>query len=109
MAVLASDIKRWLLNAEDAVGATTASPKYAEQIAWLREKRKAYADKAAALDIEITNDSYEGASTQARRGTTNRDEHDAIVGAIERLQTALGTGGESRGTMLGFRINHITG
>lgn len=99
-----SDIQRWKLNAEDAVGTDIAT-----QITWLREKRKAYADKAGDLDWEITSDTADGATTQGRRGTSNRNEHDAIVGAIESLQAALGTGGKRRGTLLGFRINHISG
>jgi len=104
MAASTSDIKRWLLNAEDAVGADKEN-----QIAWLREQRKAYAVEAGKLDWEITGDSFEGASTQGRRGTTNRAEHDAIVAAIDQLNEQLGTGGTARGTMLGFRLNHITG
>ncbi len=104
MADLRSDITRWLLNAEDAAGDDKPA-----QIAWLRTQRIAYAAKAGDLDWEITNDSFEGASTAGRRGTSNRAEHDAIVGAIDKLKAQLGTGGKTRGTMLGFRINHITG
>lgn len=99
-----SDIKRWLLNAEDAVGADKAL-----QIKWLKEQRKPYAKEAGELDWEVTGASAESSNTQMKRGTTNRAEHDAIVGAIEKLEAALGTGGASRGTMLGFKINHITG
>lgn len=99
-----SDIQRWKLNAEDAVGTDLTA-----QIAWLREKRKTYAEKAGELDWEITSDTVDGATTQGRRGTSNRNEHDAIVAAIDSLKEALGTGGTRRGAILGFRINHITG
>lgn len=99
-----SDIKRWILNAEDAAGDDLA-----DQITWLRAQRTAYAAAAGALDWEITADTMEGASTQGRRGTTNRDEHDAIVGAIDQLKAKLGTGGRNRGALLGIRINNIHG
>ena len=99
MAANRDDIKRWLLNAEDAVGTDAA-----EQITWLREKRKAYAKKADNLDWEITQDSTDGASTVGRRGTSNRDEHDSIVAAISQLQ-----GKANRAAVLGFRIDNITG
>jgi hypothetical protein len=99
-----SDIKRWLLNAEDAAGTDKTA-----QIAWLKTQRLPFAQEAGQLDWEVTSTSSEGASSQMKRGTTNRAEHDAIVGAIERLQAELGTGGSSRGSMLGFKINHITG
>jgi hypothetical protein len=99
-----SDIKRWLLNAEDAVGTDKTA-----QIQWLKEQRRPFAQEAGLLDWEVTATSAESSSTQMKRGTTNRAEHDAIVGAIEKLQAALGTGGASRGTLLGFKINHISG
>jgi len=104
MAASSSDIKRWLLNAADAVGDDKTA-----QIAWLKEQRKPYAAEAAQLDWAVTATGQEGSSAQMTRGTTNRAEHDAIVGAIEKLQAQLGTGGQSRGALLGFRINNITG
>lgn len=104
MAVTRSDIERWILNAEDEVEDDIPG-----QIAWLREKRKDYAVKVDGGDYEITSDSLEGANTQGRRGISDRDNHDAIVGAIDVLKGRLGTGGKRRGTVLGFRIKHITG
>lgn len=104
MAVSRSDIKRWRLNAEDAVGEDLA-----DQLAWLKEQRKPYDEKIRELDQFVTSDSLEGASTQGGRGRSNQDEHDAIVGAMDQIQAELGTGGRNRGTMLGFRINGITG
>lgn len=104
MAVSRSDIKRWRLNAEDAVGADLE-----DQLAWLKEQRKPYDLAIRALDQFVTADSTEGASTQGGRGKSNQDEHDAIVGAIDQIKAELGTGGKSRGTLLGFRINDITG
>lgn len=104
MAATRSDIKRWRLNAEDAAGDDLAA-----QLAWLKEQRKPYDQKVRELDQFVTADSLEGASTQGGRGKSNQDEHDAIVGAIDQLKAELGTGGKSRGTMLGFRINSVTG
>lgn len=103
MAATSSDIKRWRLNAEDE------SDDLEEQITWLKAQRIPYATKIAALDLYITSDSTEGVSTTGGRGKSNQDEHDAIVGAIDQIKAELGTGGKARGTMLGFRINHITG
>lgn len=103
MAATRSDIERWILNAEDE------EEDVADQIAWLRLKRKDYAPKVDAGDYEITSDSLEGANTQGRRGISDRDNHDAIVGAIDILKARLGTGGQRRGAVLGFRIKHITG
>jgi hypothetical protein len=99
-----SDIKRWILNAEDAVGTDKTN-----QIAWLKEQRRPYAQDAGALDWEVSMVSSEGSSTQSKRGTTNRAEHDAIVGAIEKLQAQLGIGGTSRASVLGFNLKNITG
>lgn len=104
MAVSRSDIKRWRLNAEDAVGDDLTA-----QINWLKQQRKPYDLKIRELDQFITSDSLEGASTQGGRGKSNQDEHDAIVGAIDEIKAELGTGGKNRGTLLGFRVNHITG
>jgi hypothetical protein len=104
MAATSSDIKRWRLDAEDAEGDDLE-----DQIAWLKTQRTLYSDKVKAGDWEITADSSEGSSTQGRRGVSDRDNHDAIVGAIDQIKGELGTGGKSRGALLGFRINDITG
>lgn len=103
MAATSSDIKRWRLDAEDQ------SDDLEEQIEWLKQQRIIYSDKVKAGDWEITADSTEGSSTQGKRGVSDRDNHDAIVGAIDQIKRELGTGGKSRGSLLGFRINHITG
>ncbi len=104
MAVSRSDIKRWRLDAEDAVGSDLGA-----QLRWLRQRRGEYSAKVAAGDVEVTSDSFEGASTQAKRHASDRENHDAILAAIEQVEAELGTGGKSRGTLLGFRIRDITG
>lgn len=104
MAVQRSDIQRWRRNAKAAVG-TDAS----DQLDWLETKRQIYADQVAALDQFVTADSVEGASTQGGRSRTNKDEHDAILAAIEQIESEQGLGGNGRGALLGFRINNITG
>jgi hypothetical protein len=103
MAVSLPDIKRWRLNAEDE------TDDLEEQLAWLKEQRKPYDVAIRALDQFITSDSTEGSSSTGGRGKSNQDEHDAIVGAIDQIKAELGTGGKGRGTVLGFRIKHITG
>ncbi len=104
MAVQRSDIQRWRRNAK-ADGRTTASA----QLDWLETKRQIYADQVAALDQFVTADSVEGASTQGGRSRTNKDEHDAVLAAIEQIESDEGIGSSVRGALLGFRINNITG
>jgi hypothetical protein len=89
MAVSRSDIHRWLLDAADNAGADEE-----DQIDWLREQRKEYSERIKAGDWEITQESGEGGSSAQRRHVSDRDNHDAILGALRALgATDVGGGG----------------
>lgn len=84
-----ADINRWLLDAEDAAPGDTEA-----QITWLKVKRAEYSGRIQAGDWEVTATAHEGGSHAARRGVSDRENHDAIVGALARLgATDLGGGG----------------
>lgn len=104
MAVSRSDIQRWRRDAADAAPSGLSA-----QLAWLKTKRAEYSAKVQAGDWVVTAESTDGSSTQGARGVSDRDNHDAILAAIEQIEQSLGTGGTGRGTMLGFRIRNITG
>lgn len=84
-----SHINRWLLDAEDAVGSDVA-----KQIEWLREQRKNYSQAVRDGDWEHSQITNEGGSTAMKRGVSDQQNHDAIVGALARLgATDLGQPG----------------
>lgn len=94
-----TDITRWLLDAEDAVGKDATA-----QIQWLRDQRKAYSASTRQGDWAVAGTSFEGGSANAMRGISDKTNHDAIVGALRKLgDTELG----SRGTLLSVQLKNI--
>jgi len=88
MAATRLDIQRWLLDAAEEGRSETA-----DQVAWLREQRRGYAERIKAGDWEITQESGEGGSASHKRHVSDRDNHDAIVGALRALGATDGGGG----------------
>lgn len=88
-------INLWLLEAADAHPDDTD-----KQIAWLRIERKKYAPAVKTGDWEISSTSQEGASAQQKRGVSDRQNHDAIVRALQRLGADLGGVSERPGIIL---------
>ena len=81
-------INLWLLEAADEAGDVVEA-----QIEWLRGKRREYSKSVLAGDHEVTMSTGEGGSTSSKRGVSDRDNHDAIVGALRDLgATDIGGG-----------------
>jgi hypothetical protein len=96
-------IDKWLADAEDAAPSDLPA-----QIAWLREKRKAYSLAMEAGDWEVNNTSHEGGSHTAKRGISDSAHHAAILAAIRKLEALAGTGTDNRsGSMLTLRTHDI--
>ena len=90
---------RWLLNAADAVGDSTAA-----QIVWLKAKRVEYAALVDAGDWQTTDVNGEGGMSKSMRGVSDQMQHDAIVDALRYLgSTDLG----STGSLLQVQFNGI--
>lgn len=94
-------INLWLLDAADQRGEVEA-----DQIAWLREQRQIYSEAVRAGDHEILSSQGDGGSSSSKRGVSDKDNHDAIVGALRYLgATDLG----STGTLLQVQFSCIQG
>lgn len=73
-------INLWLLEAEAEAGSVAA-----DQITWLKEQRRTYAQSVKDGDWEVRSTSDQGGSGSAARGVSDRANHDAIVAALEKL------------------------
>lgn len=94
-------INLWLLDAADQAGNEEAA-----QIAWLREQRQTYSTAVRAGDHEILSSQGDGGSSSSKRGVSDKENHDAIVGALRYLgATDLG----STGTLLQVQFGCIQG
>lgn len=80
MAANTSDRNRWLLDAEDEAGDNVD-----DQITWLREQRRTYAEAIRAGDWEHNQITNEGGTTTMKRGVSDQANHDAIVAALNYL------------------------
>jgi hypothetical protein len=96
-----ADRNRWLLDAEEAVGTTVA-----HRVAWLKTQRATYSERIREGDWEIQSTTSEGGSSTARRGVSDKANHDAIVAALRYLgDTDLG----SEGALLQVQFGGIQG
>lgn len=93
-------INFWLAEAADQCGDDESA-----QIEWLRAKRRDYAPAVMAGDHEITSSAGDGGSSSSRRGISDRDHHDAILGALRSLG-ATDIGG---GALLQVQFSSILG
>ncbi len=91
-------INFWLLEARDAVDPTGESPD--KQIAWLQTERRKYSAAIKSGDWEVNATAQEGSSAQQRRGVSDRENHDAIVGALRLLGADIGPAGERPGMLI---------
>lgn len=91
-------INFWLLEARDAVDPTGVDA--AAQIAWLQAERRTYSAAIKSGDWEVNATSKEGSSAQQKRGVSDRDNHDAIVGALRMLGADIGPAGERPGMLI---------
>lgn len=87
-------INFWLLEAADAAGDEAA------QIAWLKIERRKYAAAVKEGDWEVTGTGQEGGSAQMKRGVPDRENHEAIVGALRLLGADIGPAGERPGVLI---------
>jgi threonine synthase len=93
----------WLMDAADAAPGSVA-----EQIDWLKAERRKYSQAVREGDWEVTATAHEGGSHGAKRGTSDRANHAAIVAAIKRLEEQEGISSDTRsGAVLSFRIHGI--
>lgn len=88
-------INFWLLEASDAAGEDAAA-----QSEWLRTERRKYSPAIKSGDWEVNATTQEGSSAQQKRGVSDRDNHDAIVGALRMLGADIGPAGERPGILI---------
>ena len=88
-------INFWLLEASDAHPGDTD-----KQIEWLRAERRKYSPAIKSGDWEVNATAQEGSSAQQKRGVSDRENHDAIVGALRMLGADIGPAGERPGILI---------
>lgn len=78
-----------------------------QQLAWLEGKRKTLFAEVDDGDWEISQQSRANRSTIAARKKTAQERLDAVVAAIEELESTNGEDSSSTGALLSFRIHGI--
>lgn len=73
-------VNLWLLEAKAEAGAVVA-----DQIAYLEDERRVYAQSVKEGDWEVTSTSDQGGSGSSARKVSDKANHDAIVAALEKL------------------------